>query len=166
MTTARITLRITSLLYIVLLLILIFTSCSQHKILTQTKDGISVEIKNPLPGSAKRVRLQAISPKIIRVTAGQNSRFSSAQSLMTDSTFHSIVEWSTEQTANEVILKTGELAATVSLTTGEVVFKDKNGNIILQEKTGGGKEITPVVIDEKPLYTIRQQFESPAGEAF
>ncbi|HRN57458.1 MAG TPA: glycoside hydrolase family 31 protein, partial [Agriterribacter sp.] len=165
MTTARITLRIT-LLHIALLLISIFPSCSRHSPFTQTKDGITVEIKDPAPGSAKRVRLQAVSPKIIRVTATTDDAFTTAPSLMTDSGYHTITEWTAGQTEDEALLKTGELVASVSFATGEVVFKDKNGNIILQEKAGGGKEITPVIIDEKPLYAIRQQFESPAGEAF
>src|SRR5690606_37674893 len=83
-----------------------------------------------------------------------------------DSNFHVAAKWSAGQTEKEAMLNTGELVASVSFTTGEVIFKDKNGNIILQEKTGGGKKITPVIIDDKPLYRISQQFESPAGEAF
>src|SRR5690606_21965234 len=130
------------------------------------KDGIVIEITDPAPGSAKWVRLQAVSPRIIRVTASNDNKFTAGKSLMTDSTFHAAVKWSAENTEKEALLRTGELLASVSFATGEVVFKDKNGNIILQEKAGGGKKIIPVTIDNKPLYRISQQFESPAGEAF
>ncbi|WP_226805467.1 TIM-barrel domain-containing protein [Agriterribacter humi] len=166
MTTARIKLRMNFLPFAVLALILLFCSCTQHTTFIRQGDGITVEIKDPAPGSAKWVRLQAVSPKIIRVTASNDNKFTAGKSLMIDSTFHVAAEWSAEQTDKEALVKTSELVASVSFTTGEVIFKDKNGNIILQEKTGGGKKITPVIIDDKPLYRISQQFESPAGEAF
>jgi hypothetical protein len=69
MTTARIKLRMNFLPFAVLALILLFCSCTQHTTFIRQGDGITVEIKDPAPGSAKWVRLQAVSPKIIRVTA-------------------------------------------------------------------------------------------------
>ena len=130
MTTACIKLLINSFVFAVLALVL-FPSCARHNTFARLKDGIAVEIKDPSPGSAKWIRLQRVSPKIIRVTASNDNKFTVAKSLMTDSNFHVAVTWSAGQTEKEAMLRTGELVASVSFTTGEVVFKDKNGNIIL-----------------------------------
>lgn len=165
MTTARYRLWVCRLLCVIFLVILICESCSTPRLYSVTEDGVTVQIKNSAGNNFFRVRLQAVSSKIIRVTASALDQWDTTRSLMIDTAFHPPVKWSTEQTDNAVTLKTDELAATVSFITGEVVFKDKNGNILLQEKTGGGKQITPIVVDEKPLYSIRQQFKSPAGEA-
>jgi len=72
------------------------------------------------------------------------------------------VKWTSEEKANQLILRTSELTATINTTTGEVQFSDKAGKVILQEKNGGGKTFT----SENGLYRIQQVFESPAGEAF
>ena len=147
------------------IVILLVQGCASNEPITKLKDGFIVHIKNADKNAASAIRLTVISPKIIRVTAAANN-FSTTGSLMRDSTAHQDVEWKEEHTATEAILKTNLISATVSLITGEVIFKDNSGNIILQEKKGAGKTITPVTIDDKSLYNISQVFESPDNEAF
>src|SRR5262249_23509056 len=55
--------------------------------------------------------------------------------------------------------------AEVSLDSGKVVFRDKQGERVLSELPGG-RHFTPVAVQGQELYSIRQQFESPADEAF
>lgn len=147
------------------IVILLVQGCASNEPITKLKDGFIVHIKNADKNAASAIRLTVISPKIIRVTAAANN-FSTTGSLMRDSTALQDVEWKEEHTAIEAVLKTNLISATVSLITGEVVFKDNSGNIILQEKKGAGKTITPVTIDDKSLYNISQVFESPDNEAF
>lgn len=130
------------------------------------KDGLLIKLDKPVAGGVKQVKLQVITDKIIRVTASPADSISGTPSLMAVITGDPGVKWTTEENTRQVILKTSALTATVDLNTGEVIFRDLNGNIILQEKKGGGKTFTPTVIDGKPLYRLQQVFESPAGEAF
>lgn len=130
------------------------------------KDGVLVRLEKPVAGGVKQVKLQVITDKIIRVTASPADSISSTPSLMAVATGTKDVKWTTEEKNNALILKTNALAASVDLTTGEVIFRDLAGHIILQEKQGGGKTFTPAIVDGKPLYKLQQVFESPAGEAF
>ena len=43
---------------------------------------------------------------------------------------------------------------------------DLEGNVILAENQGGGKTFTPIEVEGKKQYSVRQVFESPADEAF
>ncbi len=113
---------------------------------------------------AKKVRLTVIADDIIRVSASPTDNFSSKNSLM-------IVpqegksQFEVNESPGVVSVVTGSLKATVSLETGEVSFFDQNGNPILKEKQGGGKQFTPSSA-VAGTYTIRQVFESPEDEAF
>lgn len=48
-------------------------------------------------------------------------------------------DFTVEEKDNLIALHTDSLQVTVDKTTGEVVFMNKNGEIILQENAGGGK---------------------------
>jgi len=130
------------------------------------KDGLLIRLERPTAGGTKQVKLQVISDRIIRVTASANDSISTTPSLIAVVSGTPDIKWTSDEKDNKVTLKTKELMATVNLATGEVVFMDKAGNIILQEKKGGGKTFTTENIDGHPLYRLQQVFESPAGEAF
>lgn len=130
------------------------------------KDGLLVRLEKTTAGGVKQVKLQVISDNIIRVTASPADTISATPSLMAIVTGTREVKWTSEEKNNQVTLKTNALTASIDLSTGEVIFKDLNGQVILQEKKGGGKTFTPAIIDGKPLYKLQQVFESPAGEAF
>lgn len=151
-------------IYLICLLLLI-SSC-QIKNYKKSDDGISVHLKKAAPGKAKLVKIQVISDKIIRVTASPSKNLPEFESLVTVACNTKPVLWSTEETSSEVVLKTSCINASVSLASGEVVFRDSTGRIILSEEPGGGKTFTPVSIENKEYYSIRQVFESPDDEAF
>lgn len=150
---------------VAVLLLVALAACGKKNNITRLPDGIVVEITNPRSTSAKWIQLKAIAPKIIRVTAGAHNNFTT-QSLMIDTTGWKSTAWEIAQNGDEIILQTNALAAHLNLHSGEVYFKDKNGNVILREQSGGGKTITPITAAGKQLYTISQVFESPEGEAF
>lgn len=152
--------------------VVLFTLCLQFCYADHTdhvqrlKDGLLIRLDKPTAGGAKQVKLQVISDKIIRVTASANDSISATPSLISIVSGNPDVKWTSDEKDNKVVLKTSELTATVNLGTGEVLFMDKAGNVILQEKKGGGKTFTPQTIDGHSLYRLQQVFESPAGEAF
>ncbi|PSL46180.1 alpha-D-xyloside xylohydrolase [Chitinophaga niastensis] len=129
-------------------------------------DGLLIHLKQPAHNGARQVKLQVISDKVIHVSATAGDNFNGSPSLMAVDVHCNAVKWDSEENNETVVLKTNSLTASVALNTGEVVFSDKDGHILLQEQRGGGKTFAPVIIDNKQLYRIQQVFESPANEAF
>jgi alpha-D-xyloside xylohydrolase len=129
-------------------------------------DGVVIYLKKVKDSDAKAVKVQVISDKIIRVVASPFKKFPESRSLITIENLSNPVKWIMERKGNEVIVKTSSVNAGISLTTGEVVFRDSTGQVVLSEKEGGGKTFTPVIIEGKQLYAIRQVFQSPDDEAF
>lgn len=143
----------------------LLSSCSQPIKYEKLVDGVVV---HPVKGgSSNVVRLQVISEAIIHVTASAADTFSTTKSLIIlPEVTGSSADWRLEEGKDEVSLITQVLHATVSLVTGEVIFSDTTGMVLLKEKQGGGKTFTPVTIDNENMYALRQVFESPADEAF
>ena len=142
----------------------IFSGCSNSNF-TKKSDGVEISIQFKVPDSAQKIRLQVINEKIIRVSATPEKNFSTEKSLMIvpqDKKADFIVE----EKDNLIALHTDSLQVTVDKTTGEVVFMNKNGEIILQENAGGGKSFSPIEVEGTKGYTVRQVFESPDDEAF
>jgi alpha-D-xyloside xylohydrolase len=146
-------------------LLLLISSC-QRKNYKKADDGIIVHLKKTAPGSAKLVRLQVLSDKIIHVTASPSDSFPEFESLITAVNNTKPVEWRINENNSEVILNTSCIKASVSLASGKIIFRDSAGNVILSEEPGGGKTFTPVSVEGKQFYSIRQVFESPDDEAF
>lgn len=125
-------------------------------------DGVVV---TPAGGAARRVRLMAVAPEIIRVTAFPGRSLALPSSLMSVHTAGTHVRFSVRRAHGAVSLSTGKLTASVSLADGRVVFEDGRGRVITREYPGG-TSFRPVTIDGRHYYAIRQQFESAAHEAF
>ena len=124
-------------------------------------DGVVVA---PTSGAAKKVRLEVLSPTIIRVTAFPSQSLTLPPSLMAVRTAGTNVPFTLKSTPDAVTLSTGKMAAVVRLGDGQVVFEDPQGRVIAGE-VASGREMRPVTIDGRPYYALRQQFESQPGEA-
>jgi alpha-D-xyloside xylohydrolase len=133
--------------------------------ISKNENGIIVDLPGDGP-NGKKLRLEVISEKILRVTATPADTFSTAESLMVLPKSGRKTQWSVSQNADEVTLATSALKAKISLQSGGIVFTDSSGNILLQEKQGGGKVFTGKKLDSLSTYSIQQIFESPADEAF
>jgi alpha-D-xyloside xylohydrolase len=127
-------------------------------------DGILVKIAKPYPGGASRVRLQAVTDRVIHVTAGFTDS-SSVSSLMTLNNRNRL-KWQFTQKGDLLVLETASLKAWVSQTTGDVVFTDLSGNTILKEVPNKGKSLVPVTIDNEKAHQVTQAFEAKDDEAF
>ena len=142
----------------------LFFSCKSS--FTKTEDGIVVNLKNPQPGNAKSIRLQVINDDVIRVTATPSNKFSERKSLITVFPSTQKEGWSVDEKEGNVFLKTATTIANVSLSTGEVIFTDLKGNVLLAENKGGGKSFKDIEVESKKAYTMSQVFESPDDESF
>lgn len=123
-------------------------------------DGVIVDVE----GAAKRVRLEVVGDRIIHVTAIPAGGFDLPASLMAVKTGGD-THFKVSSDAGHVRLKTAQLTAEVATATGAVQFLDKDGKLILAEQPNG-RTFTPVTVDDKPFYAVRQQFTSPDDEAF
>jgi alpha-D-xyloside xylohydrolase len=146
-------------------LALFLGACSTSSKFEKLTDGVIVTL-DAKEGGAKRVRLQVISDDIIHVSAAPVDTFSKAQSLVVLPEVTGSTSWKLEESSDALTLVTKSLRAKILLATGEVSFTDTTGQVILQERQGGGKSFTPITIDKLNSYAIRQVFESPADEAF
>ena len=144
------------------LLSLILFSCSSSY--EKVVDGVIIHL-NKTDGNAKLLKLTVINDKVIRVSATAADTFSTAKSLVVDE-LPVFNDWKLVEKDGKVVIETASLRTYADLKTGEVEFKDLDGNTILQENKGGGKTFIPVEIEGTKGYNIRQVFESPNDEAF
>lgn len=129
-----------------------------------TDKGVIVEVKQQNPTDVRKVRLEVMGEKLIRVSATPGRQFSKTESLVILPQ-QAQTEFKVENQEGAVSVKTSQLCATVSTTTGQVQFTDAAGNLILSEEEGG-RTFSPIEVEGTKAYTVRQAFESPADEAF
>ncbi|MCI6477582.1 MAG: DUF5110 domain-containing protein [Bacteroidales bacterium] len=141
---------------------------------TRTANGVTVAVKHHLAGQTALVRLQVMGDKIIRVSATAENSFADPKSLIVIP-HNRQQRYTITEKGDVVTVATKSVRANVNGVTGEVWFTDSNGKTILQERKGGGKHFKPYTAtqihpDGKPEtyrgWTIHQEFESPADEAF
>ena len=129
-------------------------------------DGVEIKILKPAKNDAAYIKLQVVTDDIIHVSACPVAAFDATKSLMLSDTQPAVVKFTTKNSNDLVIVSTKNLDAVVSKVTGEVVFKDKSGRILLQETANGGKTFTCTTLEGEQSYGIRQSFTSEDDEAF
>ena len=139
----------------------------------KTTKGIIVTLEEGKNGT-KKVRLEVVNDKIIRVSATAENNFKEPESLIiVDQNAKPLFDISEE--GDTIKLSTQKIIANILQTTGEVWFTDKSGKKILQEQIGGGKKFTPYTVEQTHSngipetyhgWTYHQVFESPDEEAF
>ncbi len=138
---------------------------AQHKYM-KIPNGVIVQVADTVANGAKLVRVEPVADKIIRVSAVNGNSFPEVESLMIVKKKFPAVEFNVDQEGDTVSLKTKSMEVKISEKSGGIVFCDASGKPILTEIKNGGKTIEPVVLENKHLFRIRQQFESPPEEAF
>lgn len=127
----------------------------------KTDTGLVV---NPTGGQARAVRLQVMTPDIIRVTASPGGGFDLPESLMVIAAPARDVPFDVSADADTATLKTAKVTAEVSLATGAVKFLDRNGKIVLAGIDAG--TFAPVKVDGQDYYSVRAQFNPGTDEGF
>ena len=145
----------TNALYIIIILLL--ASCQTHNY-KRYDDNVVIQLKRPEDNEAKLLKLRVIADNIIHVTASPSDTFPAFKSLVTRNHSNNSAKWELEQSKNNLILKTSSIKATISLITGEIMYSDSAGNVLLREQHGGGKTFEPVSVDDKQFYNIKQVF--------
>ncbi len=151
-------------IFTLLSLFFLIVSCQSPSI-EKVREGIVIHLPNRGDDGVKTIGIEVISENIIHVAASAEKRLSAANSLVVinDTVPYSL--WEYEENEKRIIIRTGEVAVWVSRASGELTFLDREGNIKLEEKTGG-KSFKPITINKSPYYSIQQSFKSPSEEAF
>lgn len=138
------------------------TSVGDYK---QEGQSVTVHVAAQEEGDARLVRFEVMGERIIRVSATPERSFADPTSLVVVPREH-VTPYTVARQGDTISLQTAALTASVIASTGEVRFTDRDGKVILAEPQGGGKQFTPIRVDETEGYTIRQVFDSPDDEAF
>ncbi|AUS04355.1 TIM-barrel domain-containing protein [Pseudotamlana carrageenivorans] len=148
------------------LLGLFLAACAiKEKSFSSTDRGILIHIPKNDSADAKTISLEVLGNALIHVSAIPEQAFPKDSSLIIVDP-NNKVAFDVVEIGDSVKLSTKKVNAMVSLMDGGIRFKDKSGNLILAEATGGGKRFNPIEVEGTEGYTVRQIFDSPSDEAF
>ncbi|UCE06640.1 MAG: DUF4968 domain-containing protein, partial [bacterium] len=129
-------------------------------------DGVLFEIKKQKETDAQWVKIQICTENIIRVLASPAKSFSTRTSLMVNKADWEPLDWSVKENGDWVDIATAKIKVRIQSKAGAMVFYNKKGRLLLQEKVGGGKLITAAEVMGEPTFHIQQLFDSLEDEAF
>ncbi len=139
--------------------------CSQT-VWKKTDNGVIIKFRSKSSDIPKQMKLEIVNDEIIHVLASPVKSFSEEESLCVVDRNYPTPSFAVRQEKDTLIVSTGMITAKVSVVTGQVIFCDENGKMILIEKAGGGKSFTPINVEGTSGYTMGQVFDSPSDEAF
>lgn len=151
-------------IYLSLFAGLLFAACSapQYQL---TDDGIILKLKQENKTKANKLRVQILNDEIVHVSATPDNDFPEDSSLIIVPRL-STVPFQVDDAGDSIKLITSRLKVMVSKSDGGITFKDKDDQVVLAEKTGGGRTFSLIEVEGTKGYSIRQLFESPSDEAF
>jgi len=144
---------------------MLLTACSTKQY-QMIDNGVVVNVKQKNNTETRKVRLQVLGDELIRVSATPEKEFPKDSTLIIIPGIKGVPFTVDTSHKDSVAIVTNRLKVLVSQNDGGVNFKDKNGKVILTEKTGGGKTFTPIEVEGTKGFSVRQIFNSPLDEAF
>jgi alpha-D-xyloside xylohydrolase len=141
--------------------ILALFSCHNKPEYKKLDDGVIISLSN---NNTKTLKIQVINDKIIRVIATADDSVKNKKSLIVLNNIKKQVNWNLKETKDTLSISTNSLNVAISLKTGSITYKDKEGNIIVKESEKG-KYFKKFNDNGKKYYQIRQMFESADDEA-
>ncbi|OFY66483.1 MAG: alpha-xylosidase [Bacteroidetes bacterium RBG_13_43_22] len=145
---------------------LLLTGCIKES-WEETTSGIIVNLKGKTGKDTRKIKLDVINDRIIHVVASPVNGFSDDKSLIiAENRNLTLPVFRVKGNNDSVTVSTSEINARVSLSSGQIVFYDKNYNTILKEPEYGGKSFKPFSVEGTDGYSLHQVFESPEDEAF
>ncbi len=117
-----------------------------------------------LSGGAKMVQVQVMNDAIVHVVASPmlNAVADINLSVVMKAGDHKNVIY---KEGDQIIIKTLSLTTYIDLASGQVSFTDK-GNVLLAERSMPGRNISPIMHEGNLLYSLRQQFQTNADDAW
>ena len=139
----------------ILSLVSFFVLCACEPLAYQKDDsGVTVKINYPVENGPTLVRLEVLGDKIIHVSATPENRFRDPESLVVIPQREK-VEFLIHEESDRLTVETQYLRAHLIVRTGEVIFEDIQGNVLLKEQAGGGKYFEHTVFFLQPQQSFR-----------
>lgn len=145
--------------------VLFFASCTKQ-VWEKTANGVLLHPKTVDANGAQLVSLTVINDQTIRVQASAKGQLVLAKSLCVVDQPAQAIPFDVAEQGDSLLVTTTKIKASVSLSSGAVVFYDENGKKLLQERSAGSKTFTPITVEGTSGYSFTQIFESPDNEAF
>jgi alpha-D-xyloside xylohydrolase len=120
----------------------------------------------PLSVGGGTLKLEVCWPDVIRVAFATDSAFFTRPSLAAaPKRCDPATPWELVEESGTTVVKTTRLELRVETETGRITFFDREGNLIVAEKAGGGRTLEPVDVQEEATHHVRQEWEPNEGEA-
>ncbi|MGA9292155.1 MAG: TIM-barrel domain-containing protein [Ignavibacteriaceae bacterium] len=151
-----------------LIIILLFSLIMCQDIFSYEKqdDGIILKINKQKDTDPRLIKIEICNDDIIRIIASPVDTFSTRTSLMVNKTAWRPIKWTVKKEGDLIKISTPNVIVTVDSTTGQIAFYNSDNHLLLEEKAGGGKIISPAEVMGEKTYHIRQLFEPSNDEAF
>jgi len=151
-------------IFLFIVVVFLFTSSTDTN-WKKTENGVIINLKGDTGKTGRSLKVEVINDQIIHVIASPESEFSKEKSLTVIDRKESKTPFILAANENSVVLSTSALKATISLSTGQVIFSDSDNNLILKEAKGG-RSFKPITVEGTKGYEMKQIFDSPEDEAF
>jgi alpha-D-xyloside xylohydrolase len=120
----------------------------------------------PLSVGGGTLKLEVCAADVIRVAFATDAAFFGRASLAAaPKRCDPMTPWELVEEAGTTVLKTQRVELRVDGSTGRIEFYDRQGNLIVAEKAGGGRTLEPVNIQDEATNHVRQEWEPNEGEA-
>ncbi len=135
---------------------LLLASCASK--VEKTADGVVVNLAQASPDKARKVRVQVLGDKLMRVSATPDKQFADKQSLVVVPQA-ATPEFDVNERDNQVIVSTSQIEARIDKQSGDVQFYDAQGNLILAEDPGS-RSFQPISVEGTDAYSVGQKWAS------
>ena len=157
--------RVSSVIFICGLLFTIHVGGQERKNYSLIPSGVEVPVTNSSSGITK-IRLQPVSAAIIHVTATGGNDFSADQSLMAVKQTDPEVQFKVSEENGTVILTTAALKVEVASATGQLTYKNLQGEVLLAQSKTPQLSLVPKIYNGEPSYQVSQLFDAQENEAY
>lgn len=129
-------------------------------------DGVLIALNNSRCSVSQNIRIEVVADNIIHVTSAVPGSANPRPSLMRVDTLRKRGGWKMSQQGETVTIRTSQLNANVSLSTGVVSFTDTKGNPIIGEVPRQSDAFIPSSYGGDSFYRLSQAFVVDDKDAF
>lgn len=131
-------------------------------LISETAEGIRIQVPDTESGGVHFLQLHVLSDDIIRVLGFPSPEATPPTSLCVETNAWKTPDFKVSSSEDGVQLTTTTLCVDVLLPTGNVIFRDASGNVLLEED---GRQLQAQVCDNDSGYSIKQKFKIQDDEA-
>ena len=126
----------------------------------ETDNGVVVTVNQEQPTDVRKVRVEVMGEKLMHVSATPERDFSEAKSLIVVPPTQK-ADFTVAEQGDDIVVKTSQVSALISKTTGQVRFLDAQGNQVLAEDS---RNFQPIEVEGTKVYTVQQVFQSAGND--